>query len=234
MGSPLGRTLHSGCPKSWKILGIRMFASVVLAASGLLLASNVNASPQLFGPSPSIPSRTSAVSAPRRQNEAAIVGSVISALQPTIAEAVAAALAATSTRPSSSSSGSGASSGFIPARDSNATPAKYNYIYKVADDGTQTYISQEEQRDGLEVQGTYSYVDPTGAIVTVNYNAGVNGYEETRSREEGAVKIAPVQPPATSSTSSTTGLNTDAIIAQVLAALRPTIQTTVTQFVSRG
>ena len=84
----------------------------------------------------------------RRQNEAAIVGSVISALQPTIAEAVAAALAATSTRPSSSSSsGSGASSGFVPARDSNATPAKYNYIYKVADDGTQTYISQEEQRD---------------------------------------------------------------------------------------
>jgi len=233
MGSPLGRTLHSGCPKSWKIRGIRMFASVVLAASGLLLATNVNASPQLFGPSPSIPSRTSAVSAPRRQNEAAIVGSVISALQPTIAEAVAAALAATSTRPSSSSSsGSGASSGFVPARDSNATPAKYNYIYKVADDGTQTYISQEEQRDGLEVQGTYSYVDPTGAIVTVNYNAGVNGYEETRSRQEGAVKIAPQAKPAPATSSN--GLNTDAIIAQVLAALRPTIQTTVSQFVSRG
>lgn len=85
----------------------------------------------------------------RRQNEAAIVGSVISALQPTIAEAVAAALAASS-RPSSttSSSSSGASSsGFVPARDSDATPANYNYIYKVADDGTQTYISQEEQRD---------------------------------------------------------------------------------------
>merc|ERR1739840_86189 len=174
---------------------------------------------------------TSAASAPRRQNEAAIVGSVISALQPTIAEAVAAALAASS-RPSSttSSSTSGASSGFVPARDSDATPANYNYIYKVADDGTQTYISQEEQRDGLEVQGTYSYVDPTGAIVTVNYNAGVNGYEETRSRQEDAVKIAPQKPAPTSST----GLNTDAIIAQVLAALRPTIQTTVGQFVSRG
>merc|ERR1711981_584748 len=215
MGSRLGRTSHSGCPQSWKIR-CTMFASVVLAATGLL--ATANAAPQLFGPSPSIPS------APRKQDEAAIVGSVISALQPTIAEAVAAALAGTS------------SSGFVPARDSDATPAKYNYIYKVADDGTQTYISQEEERDGLEVQGTYSYVDPTGAIVTVNYNAGVNGYEETRSREEGAVKIAPVQPvqPATSSTSSTTGLNTDAIIAQVLAALRPTIQTTVTQFVSRG
>ena len=32
-------------------------------------------------------------------------------------------------------------------------------------------------RDGLEVVGTYSYVDPTGAIVTVRYTAGVNGYE---------------------------------------------------------
>merc|ERR1712203_9742 len=227
MGSRLGRTSHSGCPQSWKIR-CTMFASVVLAA----LLATANAAPQLFGPSPSIPS------APRKQDEAAIVGSVISALQPSIAEAVAAALAATS-KPSStsvSSSSGTSSSGFVPARDSDATPAKYNYIYKVADDGTQTYISQEEERDGLEVQGTYSYVDPTGAIVTVNYNAGVNGYEETRSREEGAVKIAPVQPvqPATSSTSSTTGLNTDAIIAQVLAALRPTIQTTVTQFVSRG
>merc|ERR1712051_676574 len=221
MGSPLGRTLHSGCPKSWKILGTMQFASVVLAASGLL--ASVNAAPQLFGPSPS--TSTSAASAPRRQNEAAIVGSVISALQPTIAEAVAAALAASS-RPSSttSSSSSGASSGFVPARDSDATPANYNYIYKVADDGTQTYISQEEQRDGLEVQGTYSYVDPTGAIVTVNYNAGVNGYEETRSRDEGAVKISAKEVAPTSSTS--TGLNTDAIIAQVLAALRPTIQTT--------
>merc|ERR1712088_226219 len=194
MGSPLGRTLHSGCPESWKILGTMQLASVVLAASVLL--ATTNAAPQLFGPSPSAPFTTSAVSAPRRQNEAAIVGSVISALQPTIAEAVAAALAATS-KPSStsvSSSSGTSSSGFVPARDSDATPAKYNYIYKVADDGTQTYISQEEERDGLEVQGTYSYVDPTGAIVTVNYNAGVNGYEETRSRQEGAVKIAPQKP----------------------------------------
>merc|ERR1711936_361941 len=224
MGSRLGRTSHSGCPQSWKIR-CTMFASVVLAA----LLATANAAPQLFGPSPSIPS------APRKQDEAAIVGSVISALQPTIAEAVAAALAATS-KPSSTSvsSNSGtSSSGFVPARDSDATPAKYNYIYKVADDGTQTYISQEEQRDGLEVQGTYSYVDPTGAIVTVNYNAGVNGYEETRSREEGAVKIAP-QPASLTPTTSSSSLDTDAIIAKVLAALRPTIQTTVSQFVSRG
>ena len=62
--------------------------------------------------------------------------------------------------------------------------------------------------------------------------AGVNGYEETRSREEGAVKIAPVQPvqPATSSTSSTTGLNTDAIIAQVTQAKVDLLQPIIPRF----
>ena len=53
----------AGCPKSWKILGTMQFASVVLAASGLL--ASINAAPQLFGPSPSAPFTTSAVSAPR-------------------------------------------------------------------------------------------------------------------------------------------------------------------------
>ena len=53
----------AGCPESWKILGRKMLASVVLAATGIL--STANAAPQLFGPSPSIPSRTSAVPAPR-------------------------------------------------------------------------------------------------------------------------------------------------------------------------
>ena len=50
---------------------------------------------------------------------------------------------------------------------SSATPAKYDFEYKVANDGTQTYIAQQESRDGLEVTGMYKYVDPTGAIVTV-------------------------------------------------------------------
>ena len=40
-----------------------------------------------------------------------------------------------------------------------------------------TILSCDWCRDGLEVVGTYSYVDPTGAIVTVRYTAGVNGYE---------------------------------------------------------
>ena len=50
---------------------------------------------------------------------------------------------------------------------SSATQAQYDFEYKVANDGTQTYIAQQESRDGLEVTGMYKYVDPTGAIVTV-------------------------------------------------------------------
>ena len=185
--SPLGRTLHSGCPKNSN--GSNFVSPVTICRLSKVLEDPrpeclprlsslpaASSSPPMSMPPPSsldppLPFPQGALQSQhqgdnsaqqcqtsvghngihRRQNEAAIVGSVISALQPTIAEAVAAALAATSTRPSSTSTSgslsSGGSSGFVPARDSNATPAKYNYIYKVADDGTQTYISQEEQRD---------------------------------------------------------------------------------------
>ena len=51
--------------------------------------------------------------------------------------------------------------------ESNASPAQYKFEYKIANDRTQTYIFQEESRDGLEVVGSYGYVDPTGALVTV-------------------------------------------------------------------
>ena len=32
-----------------------------------------------------------------------------------------------------------------------------------------------------EVTGSYSYVDPTGSLITVNYVAGPDGYTETRT-----------------------------------------------------
>ena len=51
--------------------------------------------------------------------------------------------------------------------DSKSAPAKYQFEYKIANDRTQTYIFQEESRDGLEVVGSYGYVDPTGALITV-------------------------------------------------------------------
>merc|ERR1712008_438194 len=35
----------------------------------------------------------------------------------------------------------------------------YNFEYKVADDDKQTYISRNEQRDGNELSGSYSFID---------------------------------------------------------------------------
>merc|ERR1712112_186014 len=195
---------------------------VVLLCSSITLT---NAAPQLFGSSP-LP----AVSPPRN-NEQSIVSSVITALSPSIAKAVADALASrgsSSTRPSSVRPGS--SGGLNTESEDNN--ANYHFHYRVADDNTQTYIAQEESREGTGVNGMYSYVDPTGAIVTVNYQAGVGGYTETRARQEGAVKIAP-QPVTGSGGSSTAGLDTEAIIRQVLAALKPTIESTVSSVVGR-
>merc|ERR1712130_983130 len=68
----------------------------------------------------------------------------------------------------------------------------YNFEYKVADEDEKTYISRSESRDGNELQGTYSFVDAAGALVTVDYTAGVNGYEETRSKEAGKVTMKAV------------------------------------------
>merc|ERR1712080_241372 len=68
----------------------------------------------------------------------------------------------------------------------------YNFEYKVADDEEKTYISRNEERDGDELSGSYSFIDATGALVTVDYTAGVNGYAETRSKEAGKVTMKAV------------------------------------------
>ena len=198
-----------------------MIAKVVLT---LTLTNLVMAAPQLFS-TPALPSP--------RINEGQVVSSVISTLQPAIAAAVAQALRGSSlgSSPGSSSRPSGGSG---PAfTGSNATPAKYNYVYKVADDKTQTYISQAEEREGLEVKGTYSYVDPTGAIITVNYTAGELGYQETRERQEGAVTIKPQPAPAPGSGGAGSGLDIDSLIAQVIASLEPAIQSSVSNVLNR-
>merc|ERR1712179_308529 len=68
----------------------------------------------------------------------------------------------------------------------------YNFEYKVADDEERTYISRNEERDGNELSSSYSFIDATGALVTVDYTAGVNGYAETRSKEAGKVTMKAV------------------------------------------
>ena len=44
-------------------------------------------------------------------------------------------------------------------------------------------------REGNDVTGTYNYVNPAGALVTVNYEAGVDGFSQTRDVEQGAVQM---------------------------------------------
>jgi len=66
---------------------------------------------------------------------------------------------------------------------------QYTYQYQVAAEEQQTYIAHQESRDGAEVRGEYSYVDPTGTLITVTYTAGVDGYQETRSAQPNFVTI---------------------------------------------
>merc|ERR1712088_755601 len=138
-----------------------------------------------------------------RINEGQVVSSVISTLQPAIAAAVAQALRGSSLG-SSPGSSSRPSGGSGPAfTGSTATPANYNYV------------------------------DPTGAIITVNYTAGELGYQETRERQEGAVTIKPQPAPAPGSGSAGSGLDIDSLIAQVIASLEPAIQNSVSNVLNR-
>merc|ERR1712180_147709 len=257
--------------------------------------------------------------APARANQQFIVNDVVTALQPSIANAVAEALrglqsggsfSSSSSSSSEFSSGntgfasgsgstgfsagggstgfsagggstgfaagsgsSGSSSGFAAGATGGsadlvgATRAEYNYQFQVADDAEQTYITQNEARDGDEVTGTYSYVDPNGDLITVNYQAGPMGYTQTLDKQVGAVQITakPVRTQAvsqagnsgssssfnsgssfgsqsgssfgsqtgfSSTTSSSSGLDQSALIAQILSVLQPQISVAVNKAVA--
>ena len=68
---------------------------------------------------------------------------------------------------------------------------QYNFNYKISDETEQTYLAMDESRSGESVTGSYSYVDPNGALITVNYVAGPEGYSETRDVQENFVQIRP-------------------------------------------
>merc|ERR1711892_1230392 len=89
---------------------------------------------------------------------------------------------------------------------------QYNFNYKVADDLEQTYISMEEARDGENVRGSYSYVDPLGSLITVTYTAGSEGYQETRQIQENFITIN--QRPANRATVSVDTLDNNRLQAQ--------------------
>merc|ERR1719400_65125 len=120
------------------------------------------------------------------------VSTVTTQLQPLIAKAVADALAPSSfqSRPTTFSAPRPSIVYSEPYTTEQPTaPAAYQYSYKVADDEAQTYLNKDETRDGDNVQGTYSYVDATGGLVTVTYTAGPDGYNEQREVQKGFVTM---------------------------------------------
>merc|ERR1712088_1280874 len=191
------------------------------------------------------------IEAERRAAAAAAAAEAEAARQQQIAAANAAAAAAAAEKNSFDSQVSTDLGPFVDP--------VYNFEYKVADDEEKTYISRNEERDGNELSGSYSFIDATGALVTVDYTAGVNGYAETRSKEAGKVtmKAVPawdgplagleeasgavaVAKGATSSSSrfgsssgsrsssvTTSSSSQSDLIAQILAALTPQINSAV-------
>ena len=212
----------------------------------LWVASLAVAAPQLdFGAQRAVQYSSSAAAPGANQQQ--IVSSVVSALQPSIAEAVAAALrsSSASSRPrpvvSTNSLSNAVSANSV---EENYGPAQYNYEYKVAAKEDQTYISQNEQRDGDSVTGSYSYVDPNGDLITVNYKAGAMGYTATTDKQEGFVAIKEKNSgrkasgsakastrgssfSAKSSSSASSSLNQADLIARIISSLQPQIQSAV-------
>merc|ERR1712024_133085 len=141
-------------------------------------------------------------------NENQVVTSVISSLTPSISRAVEEALAAVAAaeaeaaRQQQIAAANAAAAAAAAEKNSFDSQVSadlgpfvdpvYNFEYKVADDVEKTYISRNEERDGNELSGSYSFIDATGALVTVDYTAGVNGNAETRPKDAGKVTMKAV------------------------------------------
>merc|ERR1712066_163546 len=171
----------------------------------------------------------SSVSSVTNQDE--VVTNVVSALTPSIAAAVEEALAAQAAaarveaerRAAAQAAAAAAAAAAAKAKkpDTLAEPAKYNFEYKVAEDEDQVYITQNEARDGDALTGTYSFVDPRGALITVNYEAGPQGYEETREEKLGFVEIR--SKPARVAPAPAPKVDQATLIQRILAILQPQI-----------
>jgi len=245
---------------------IQSLGPAIQQALASLGSSSSSSSSSSFGSSPIVGrvSSTSSVSRPQtsRRNTfvsaptgvtrsasgpsvSSVTSSVVSQLQPSIAAAVAEALKASSrpvSRPQVSS--------YKAVEEPNYGPAKYNFGYKVADEESQAYINHQESREGNDVTGSYNYVNPAGALVTVNYEAGVDGFSQTRDVEQGAVQMRnipgawtgplagvdePTSIPATTSSisnnrarvSSSSQVSQEALIAQILSSIQPKISSAV-------
>merc|ERR1712027_19309 len=238
-----------------------MAANQILVA--LCVVGYAVAAPQLsLGRSRSVVSSSAA-----NVNENQVVSSVITSLTPSIAKAVEEALAQAAAAEQAAAADAAAAEKNSFDSQVSADLGPYvdpvcNFEYKVADDEEKTYISRNENRDGNELSGSYSFIDATGALVTVDYTAGVNGYAETRSKEagkvtmkavpawdgplagleeaSGAVAVAKTSTSSSSRFGSSSGSRTSSaitstsssgsqsdLIAQILAALTPQINSAV-------
>merc|ERR1712032_1479820 len=189
-----------------------MAATQILVA--LCVVGSAVAAPQLsLGRSRSVVS-----SAGTNINENQVVTSVITSLTPSISRAVEEALAAVAAAEQAAAEKAAAepeaarqqqiaaanAAAAAAAAEKNSFDSQvsadlgpyvdpvYNFEYKVADDEENTYISRNEERKGNELTGSYSFIDAAGALVTVDYTAGVNGYAETRTKEAGKVTMKAV------------------------------------------
>merc|ERR1712013_135174 len=160
----------------------------------LCAASMAVAAPQLN--LPALISTSSSLITSSNVNEEEVVSSVVTALGPSISQAVAdeaARIAAEQQAREEAEARARAEAARIAAQqraaaEPTARPV-YNFEYKVADNEAQTYISQSEARDGESLTGTYSYVNPVGSLITVEYQAGPQGYTQTSSEQAGFVQI---------------------------------------------
>ena len=168
-----------------------------------------------------------------------IVSNVVTALEPAIAEAVANALRSLQSSSSSSSFDSERAQFEAEFATNNGgavnAKAEYNFNYQVRDDEKGTYIYQQEARDGDDVTGNYGFVDPNGTLVKVTYQAGAEGFTQSLEQEENFLKgsnsrtssAAASSGSRKASTSQAAAFNEEALIAQIIRALQPTISTSV-------
>ena len=110
---------------------------------------------------------------------------------------------------------------------------EYLYKFQVSDDYEQTYLAQDENRDGDEVNGQYSFVDPNGSLITVKYTAGTDGYNEVREVQEDFVTISDksnrVKPEPKPVPRRPKPESDDDLVARIIAQLTPHIKKTVSE-----
>merc|ERR1712212_811289 len=162
-------------------------------------------------------------SAGTNYNEGQVVTSVITSLTPSISRVVEEALAALAAEQAAAARqqqiAAANAAAAAAAAEKNSFDSQvsadlgpfvdpvYNFEYKVADDVEKTYISRNEERDGNELSGSDSFIEATGATSSSSRFGSSSG--------------------SRSSSVATPSSSQSDLIAQILAALTPQINSAV-------